>query len=101
MDRAPRERRTAGRGAAHSRGGPGHRSITRRTHSGPGARHCQVSAMLSGMGAASARRLEGVKAVNESLLQLGLVAVLVVLNAGFAGSEMALISLREGQLQRL
>jgi putative hemolysin len=39
--------------------------------------------------------------VNESVLQIGLVAVLVVLNAGFAGSEMALISLREGQLQRL
>lgn len=34
-------------------------------------------------------------------VQLGLVAVLVVLNAGFAGSEIALISLREGQLQRL
>jgi magnesium and cobalt exporter, CNNM family len=39
--------------------------------------------------------------VNDSLLQLGLVAVLVALNAGFAGSEIALISLREGQLQRL
>jgi putative hemolysin len=39
--------------------------------------------------------------VNESVLQIGLVAVLVVLNAGFAGSEIALISLREGQLQRL
>ena len=34
-------------------------------------------------------------------LQLGLVAVLVLLNAAFAGSEMALVSLREGQLQRL
>ena len=39
--------------------------------------------------------------MNDSLLQLGLVATLVVLNAGFAGSEIALISLREGQLQRL
>ncbi|HEX6873975.1 MAG TPA: hemolysin family protein [Micromonosporaceae bacterium] len=34
-------------------------------------------------------------------LQLGLVAVLIVLNAIFAGSEMALVSLREGQLRRL
>lgn len=34
-------------------------------------------------------------------LQLGFVAMLVALNAVFAGSEMALISLREGQLQRL
>jgi putative hemolysin len=34
-------------------------------------------------------------------LQLGLVALLVLLNAAFAGSEMALVSLREGQLQRL
>jgi putative hemolysin len=33
--------------------------------------------------------------------QLGLVAVLVILNAVFAGSEIALISLREGQLRRL
>lgn len=33
--------------------------------------------------------------------QLGLVALLVVLNALFAGSELALVSLREGQLQRL
>ncbi|HSK24124.1 MAG TPA: hemolysin family protein [Egicoccus sp.] len=33
--------------------------------------------------------------------QLALVAVLVVLNALFAGSEIALISLREGQLARL
>ena len=38
----------------------------------------------------------------ESLLpQLGLLVFLVVLNAVFAGSEIALISLREGQLQRL
>jgi putative hemolysin len=34
-------------------------------------------------------------------LQLGLVAVLIFLNAIFAGSEMALVSLREGQLRRL
>jgi putative hemolysin len=33
--------------------------------------------------------------------EIGLVLVLVVVNAGFAGSEVALISLREGQLQRL
>ncbi len=33
--------------------------------------------------------------------QLALVAVLVMLNAAFAGTEMALVSLREGQLQRL
>ncbi|WP_214107464.1 hemolysin family protein [Acrocarpospora catenulata] len=33
--------------------------------------------------------------------QLGLVVVLIVLNAVFAGSELALISLREGQLRRL
>lgn len=34
-------------------------------------------------------------------LQLGLVLFLVVVNAAFAGTEMALVSLREGQLQRL
>ncbi|MGA5300975.1 hemolysin family protein [Nucisporomicrobium flavum] len=33
--------------------------------------------------------------------QVALVVVLVLLNAGFAGSEMALVSLRESQLQRL
>ena len=33
--------------------------------------------------------------------QIILVVVLVLLNAGFAGSEMALVSLRESQLQRL
>lgn len=33
--------------------------------------------------------------------QLILVAVLVLLNAAFAGTELALVSLREGQLQRL
>ncbi|MBB5803342.1 CBS domain containing-hemolysin-like protein [Saccharothrix ecbatanensis] len=32
---------------------------------------------------------------------IALVAVLVLLNAVFAGSEMALISLREGQLRAL
>ncbi|GAB3448905.1 hemolysin family protein [Phycicoccus ginsengisoli] len=34
-------------------------------------------------------------------LDIALVAVLVLLNAVFAGSEMALVSLREGQLRRL
>ncbi len=34
-------------------------------------------------------------------MQLGLVALLVLLNAAFAGSELALVSLREGQLRRL
>jgi putative hemolysin len=33
--------------------------------------------------------------------QVGLVVVLVLLNAAFAGSELALVSLREGQLRRL
>ena len=33
--------------------------------------------------------------------QIGLVLVLMVANAAFAGSEVALISLREGQLRRL
>lgn len=33
--------------------------------------------------------------------QLALVAVLVAINAAFAGTELALVSLREGQLQRL
>jgi putative hemolysin len=33
--------------------------------------------------------------------QIALVAVLVFLNAAFSGTEMALVSLREGQLQRL
>jgi putative hemolysin len=39
--------------------------------------------------------------VTDLLLELTLVAVLVVLNAAFAGTEMALVGLREGQLQRL
>jgi putative hemolysin len=34
-------------------------------------------------------------------LELGLVLVLVLVNAAFSGTEMALVSLREGQLQRL
>lgn len=34
-------------------------------------------------------------------LDIGLVALLVLLNAAFAGSEMALVSLREGQLKQL
>lgn len=33
--------------------------------------------------------------------QLGLVAILIAINAWFAGTELALVSLREGQLQRL
>ncbi|HSP27504.1 MAG TPA: DUF21 domain-containing protein, partial [Ilumatobacteraceae bacterium] len=33
--------------------------------------------------------------------QLVLVAILVLVNAAFAGTELALVSLREGQLQRL
>lgn len=36
-----------------------------------------------------------------SLPQLGLVAVLILINAALAGSELALVSLREGQLRRL
>jgi putative hemolysin len=39
--------------------------------------------------------------VDGLLPQLGLVALLVLLNAAFAGTELALVSLREGQLQRL
>ena len=39
--------------------------------------------------------------MSEVLPQLGLVAFLVLLNAAFAGSELALVSLREGQLKRL
>lgn len=39
--------------------------------------------------------------MREVLPELGLVAVLVLLNALFAGSEIALISLREGQITRL
>jgi putative hemolysin len=39
--------------------------------------------------------------VSDALPQLGLVAVLILLNAGLAGSELALVSLRESQLRRL
>ncbi|HEX7133123.1 MAG TPA: hemolysin family protein [Iamia sp.] len=39
--------------------------------------------------------------MSDVLPELGLVLVLVVLNAAFAGSEMALVSLRQSQLQRL
>ncbi|MDQ3176616.1 MAG: hemolysin family protein [Actinomycetota bacterium] len=39
--------------------------------------------------------------MSEVLPQLGLVIVLVIVNAAFAGTELALVSLREGQLQRL
>ncbi len=34
-------------------------------------------------------------------MNLALVGLLVLVNAAFAGSEMALVSLREGQLARL
>jgi putative hemolysin len=39
--------------------------------------------------------------MSDQLPQLGLVVVLIALNAAFAGTELALVSLREGQLQRL
>lgn len=39
--------------------------------------------------------------MGELWIQIGLVVVLVIINAAFAGTEMALVSLREGQLQRL
>ncbi|MEP6298400.1 MAG: hemolysin family protein, partial [Ilumatobacter sp.] len=39
--------------------------------------------------------------MSELWIQLGLVVVLVVINAAFAGTELAMVSLREGQLQRL
>lgn len=39
--------------------------------------------------------------VSGAWVQLGLVAVLIILNAVLAGSEMAFVSLREGQLRRL
>ncbi len=39
--------------------------------------------------------------MSDVLPELGLVVVLVLVNAVFAGSEMALVSLRESQLQRL
>lgn len=37
----------------------------------------------------------------QTWMQLALVGVLVIVNAAFAGSEMALVSLRESQLQRM
>lgn len=39
--------------------------------------------------------------MSGALPQIALVAALVILNAAFAGSELALVSLREGQLQKL
>jgi len=39
--------------------------------------------------------------VSEVLPQLGLVALLVIVNAAFAGTELALVTLRESQIQRL
>ena len=39
--------------------------------------------------------------MRDVLPQLGLVGVLILFNAAFAGTELALVSLREGQLQRL
>jgi putative hemolysin len=39
--------------------------------------------------------------MSDLWLQLGLVVVLVVINAAFAGTELAMVSLRDGQLQRL
>jgi putative hemolysin len=39
--------------------------------------------------------------MSEIWFQLVLVGVLVVMNAAFAGTELAMVSLREGQLQRL
>lgn len=39
--------------------------------------------------------------MSDIAAQLLLVTVLVLLNAGFAGTEMALVTLREGQIQRL
>jgi putative hemolysin len=39
--------------------------------------------------------------VNAYLVDLALIGVLVLVNAAFAGSEMALVSLREGQLRKL
>lgn len=39
--------------------------------------------------------------MSEVLPQLGLVALLVIVNAAFAGTELALVTLRESQIQRL
>lgn len=49
----------------------------------------------------SASRPKVLRQVDGIGVQLALVAFLIVLNAAFAGSEIALISLREGQLARL
>jgi hypothetical protein len=39
--------------------------------------------------------------MRDVLPELALVGILVLVNAAFAGTELALVSLREGQLQRL
>jgi putative hemolysin len=39
--------------------------------------------------------------MSELWIQLGLVILLVIINAAFAGTELAMVSLREGQLRRL
>ena len=39
--------------------------------------------------------------MGDHWIQLALVAVLIIMNALFSGSEMALVSLREGQLRRM
>ena len=39
--------------------------------------------------------------MSELWPQLTLIALLILVNAVFAGTELALVSLREGQLQRL
>jgi putative hemolysin len=39
--------------------------------------------------------------MDELWVQLGVVLLLVIINAAFAGTELAMVSLREGQLQRL
>ena len=49
----------------------------------------------------SCRRVNGGGRVGGYGVELALVLLLVLLNAAFAGSEMALISLREGQLRQL
>jgi putative hemolysin len=44
---------------------------------------------------------DGKVGMSELWFQIGLIVVLVVINAAFAGTELAMVSLREGQLQRL
>lgn len=39
--------------------------------------------------------------MSDVLPQLGLIFLLIIVNAAFAGTELAPVSLREGQLQRL